>query len=210
MRDGRVVGTLAIYDKVVPDRFSVGRFSEEDLGLFRRFVSYVERAVAHADFYSQARRYRNFDSETGLPNERYLEKRVREEIARSEGREGTLAIAVCLLENLDEIEQVSGAARSRRVVQRTADALRANLRDFDVLSRTGLDEFTMLLPDPGFSAGERVFTLARAVADEVSKEQSLNDPTRVAMGFGYAVYPNEGEDREALLEAARTPRIRMV
>jgi GGDEF domain-containing protein len=96
------------------------------------------------------------------------------------------------------------------VVQRTIDALRANLRDFDVLGRTGNAEFTIMLPDPGFSAGERVFTLARAVADEVSKDQSLNDPIRVAMGFGYAVYPEEGVDCESLLEAAHTPRIRMV
>jgi GGDEF domain-containing protein len=121
-----------------------------------------------------------------------------------------LAIAVCVLENLPEIEQASGRARTRRVIQQTVDALRSNLRDFDVLGRTGDAEFTVLLPDPGFSAGERVFALARAVADEVSKDESLNDPTRITMGFGYAVYPTEGADREALLEAARTPRIRMV
>ena len=210
MHEGRVIGTLAIYDKVVPDRFCVGRFSEEDLELFRRFVSYVERAVTNADFYSQARRYRNFDTETGLPNDRYLGKRIQEEIARSEGRDGALVLAVCQLENLPEIEQTSGRARSRRVVQRTVDALRANLRDFDVLGRTGNAEFTILLPDPGFSAGERVFTLARAVADEVSKDESLNDPIRIAMGFGYAEYPNEGADCDALLAAAQTPRIRMV
>jgi GAF domain-containing protein len=210
MREGRVIGTLAIYDKVVPERFSIGRFSDEDLGLFTKYVSYVERAVANANFYSQARRYRNFDNETGLPNDRYLNKRIQEEIARSAGGAGALALAVCLLENLPEIEQFSGRARSHRVVQRTVDALRANLRDFDVLGRTAEAEFTILLPDPGFSAGERVFALARAVADEVSKDQSLNDPVRIAMGFGYAVYPTEGVDCETLLAAAHTPRIRMV
>jgi diguanylate cyclase (GGDEF)-like protein len=210
MREGRVIGTLAIYDKVVPERFSVGRFSDEDLSLFTKYVSYVERAVANANFYSQARRYRNFDNATGLPNDRYIEKRIQEEIARTEGGNGALALAVCLLENLPEIEQTSGRARSHRVVQRTVDALRSNLRDFDVLGRTADAEFTILLPDPGFSPGERVFALARAVADEVSKDQSLNDPIRISMGFGYAVYPAEGVDCETLLAAAHTPRIRMV
>jgi GGDEF domain-containing protein len=79
-----------------------------------------------------------------------------------------------------------------------------------VLGRTADAEFTALLPDPGLSPGERVFALARAVADEVSRDQALNDPIRVSMGFGYAVYPSEGDDREALLERARVPRIRMV
>jgi GAF domain-containing protein len=210
MREGRVIGTLTIYDKVLTDRFYVGRFQQEDFVLFAKFVSYVERAVTNADFYARARQYRNFDTETNLPNERYLDKRIDEEIARASGHEGALAIAVCLLENLDEIKGVSGSGRAREVVQRTVDALRAHLRDFDVMGRSENGEFTILLPDPGYSAGERVYALARAVADDLSKDNALNDPIRIALAFGYALYPIEGSDRQTLLARARTPRIRMV
>jgi GAF domain-containing protein len=210
MREGRVIGTLAIYDKVVSDRFYVGRFPQEDLVLFTKFVSYIERAVTNADFYAQARQYRNFDTETSLPNERYLDKRIDDEIARASGHEGALAIAVCLLENLDEIKGVSGPGRAREVVQRTVEALRNHLRDFDVMGRTESGEFTILLPDPGYSAGERVYALARAVADDVSKDDDLNDPIRIALAFGYALHPTEGTERQALLARARMPRIRMV
>jgi GAF domain-containing protein len=210
MREGRVIGTLAIYDKVLADRFYVGRFPQEDLVLFTKFVSYVERAVTNADFHAQARRYRNFDTETNLPDKRYLDKRINDEIARASGSEGTFAIAVCLLENLEEIKGASGPGRAREVVQRTVEALRAHLRDFDVMGRTEDGEFTILLPDPGYSAGERVYALARAIADDVSKDSALNDPIRVAMAFGYALYPVEGTERQALLTQARMPRIRMV
>ncbi|HEX9813941.1 MAG TPA: diguanylate cyclase, partial [Myxococcota bacterium] len=210
MREGRVIGTLTIYDKVVADRFYVGRFSQEDLGYFTKFASYVERAGTNADFYAQARQYRNFETETGLPNERYLNKRIDDEIARASGHDGELAIAVCMLENLDEIRGASGRGRAREVVQRTVEALRSHLRDFDVMGRTGKGEFTILMPDPGYSAGERVYALARAVADDVSKDNALNDPIRIALGFGYALHPTEGAAREALLARAKTPRIRMV
>ncbi len=210
MQEGRVIGTLAIYDKVASDRFYVGSFSQQDVALFTKFVSYVERSVSNSRFYAQARQYRNFDTDTGLPNERYLGKRIQDEIVRAGGRDGAIALAVCRLENFAEIEQSGGTGLARRLVQRTVDALRAHLRDFDVLGRTADAEFTALLPDPGFSPGERVFALARAVADEVSQDQALNDPIRVSMGFGYAVYPSEGDDCEALLERARVPRIRMV
>jgi GGDEF domain-containing protein len=119
-------------------------------------------------------------------------------------------VAVCLIENLGEIEAATNAARAKRVVHRCAEALRAHLRDFDVLGRTDPGEFTVLLPDPGFSPGEKVFALARAVADDVSKDDALNDPVRVALAFGYGLHPAEGTDRESLLERARQPRIRMV
>jgi predicted signal transduction protein with EAL and GGDEF domain len=55
-----------------------------------------------------------------------------------------------------------------------------------------------------------VFALARAIADDLSGNAALNAGVRIALGFGYAVYPGDGADREALLEKAREPRIRMV
>jgi GAF domain-containing protein len=209
-RDGQVIGTLALYDKVVTDRFTTGSFNDEDLRLFGRFVAYLERAVSNALFYASMRRFRNFDPETGLPNGSYLCKRIDEEIARNTDREGALAVAVCRIENLAEIEAAGDGARARRVVERTVEALREQLRDFDVIGRTANDELTLLLPEPGFNPGERVFAVARAVADDVTKDDSLNDPVRVALAFGYAVYPTEGSDRDALLARAREPRIRMV
>jgi diguanylate cyclase (GGDEF)-like protein len=209
-RDGRVNGTLAIYDKVAADRFTTGSFGEDDLQLFTKFVSYLERAIANALFYAHARRFRNFDEETGLPNAGYLEKRIQEEIARAGGRDGALALAVCRIENLAALEQAKDAAHARHVVECVAEALRTHLRDFDVAGRTGANEFTLLLPEPGFSAGERVLALARSVADDVAKNEALNEPQRVALNFGYAVHPAEGADHAALLERARAPRIRMV
>jgi diguanylate cyclase (GGDEF)-like protein len=208
--EGRVSGTLAIYDKVAVDRFTTGSFGEEDLQLFSKFVSYLERAIANALFYAHARRFRNFDEETGLPNAAYLEKRIQEEIARAGGREGALALAVCRIENLPQIEHASDAAHARRVVERTAAALRTHLRDFDVAGRTGDAEFTLLLPEPGFSPGDRALAIARSVADDVAKDEALNEPLRIGLAFGYAVHPAEGTDHAALLERARVPRIRMV
>jgi diguanylate cyclase (GGDEF)-like protein len=209
-RLGRVVGTLSVYDKVATDQFYASAFEDEDLQIFTRFLTYVERGVEGALAHSQARQHRNFDEETGLPNASYLGKRIQEEIARAAGREGALAVAICRIENLDEIGSRANPAQAHRVTLRTADALRSHLRDFDVLGRTGSAEFTVLLPEPGPSPGERIFELARAVADEISKEESLNDPVRVALAFGYAVHPADGSNRDSLLVQAAEPRIRMV
>jgi GAF domain-containing protein len=209
-REGAVVGTLALYDKMSGSRFMAGSFSEEDLELFTKFTGHLERAISNSQFIWRARQFRNFDDETGLPNESYLSKRLQEELTRAGGRSGSLALAVCRVENLAEISQARDAEFARRVMQRTADALRAHLRDFDVAGRTREDEFTVLLPDPGFSAGERVSALARGIADDVSKDDTINEPMRVALAFGYAVHPEDGADRETLMERAADPRIRMV
>jgi diguanylate cyclase (GGDEF)-like protein len=209
-RSGQVVGSISIYDKVALDRFFASRFDDEDLQVFGRFVSYVERAIDHALSHQENQQHRNFDEETGLPNESYLAKRLQEEISRAAGRENALALCVCRLENRDELLAEAGPAHVGRVIACLAEAMRTHLRDFDVLARIDSDEFAVMMPEPGRTPGERVFELARSVADAVSKNEELNQPVRIGLAFGYGVHPADGVDRSALLEHARAPRIRMV
>jgi diguanylate cyclase (GGDEF)-like protein len=208
--DGQVVGTLSIYDKVAIDRFFAGRFTDEDLEIFSKFVSYVERAVNNAQAHLMASQHTNFDADTGLPNARYLASRVHEEIVRASGRDDALSLAVCNIENWAELSSEAGITGAHRVLVATTAALRAELRDFDVVGRTGDGQFTVLLPDPGRYTDDRITGLARAVADRISRDPKLNDPVRVALSFGYARYPEDGEDQEELLKHAAEPRIRMI
>ncbi len=207
--DGRVIGPLAFYDKVAADQFFAGFFGEDDLQVFARYVSYVERALENAAEHAAAERHRNFDEETGLPNADYWGRRVDQEIARAAGREHALAIVACRIENLEEVRRAD-TRRADRVLQRTAEALRGHVREFDVVAR-GVDaEFLVLLPDPGARPEERVAALARQVAEDVAKDDALAQPVRPALAFGYATYPSEGADRAALVNRSKTPRIRMV
>ena len=209
-RSGEVIGTVSIYDKVALDRFFASRFDDEDLQVFGRFIAYVERALDHALSHRENQQHRNFDEETGLPNLSYLEKRLQEEVSRAAGRENALALCVCRLENRDELIAEAGAAHMSRVINCLAESMHTHLRDFDVLARIDKDEFAVLMPEPGRTPGERVFELARAVADAVSKDEALNQPVRVGLAFGYGVHPADGTDKSALLDHARKPRIRMV
>lgn len=208
-RDGRVIGTLAFYDKVAADSFYASSFHDEDFQIFQKFVTYVERAVAHAAFHAQARRHRSIDEETELPNAGYLSRRIDEELARAAGREGAFALAVCRIENLERIAR-EDAPRAHRVLVATAQALRSHLRPFDVPARTGEAEFTILLPDAGDEPHETVAGVARSVAEDLTADDALNEPERIALAFGYAVHPADGTDRDTLLAAAGLPRIRSV
>jgi len=209
-RNDRVIGTLCIYEKVSADRFYPGRFARDDLELFGKYVSYVERALVNAQVQSSARGQRNFDDETGLPNLRYFTVRVQEELARAGTRDGALAIAAARIENLEQIARGEDPERAGRVISRVVESLRSRSRSFDVLGRIEENTFAVMLPEPGSAPGERVTELARAVADDISKDEGLNDPIRVSLAFGYATVPSDGMDPESLLARARVARIHMV
>ncbi|MFI5320065.1 MAG: GAF domain-containing protein [Myxococcota bacterium] len=208
-RDGRATGTLAFYDRVASDQFFPGLFSDDDLQVFARYVSYVERALENAAFHAATAKHRNFDEETGLPNADYWGRRLDQELARAAGRENALAILACRIENLAEIRRAD-TRRADRVLQRTAEALRNHCREFDVVARGGDAELLVLLPDPGSHPEERVASLARQVAEEVARDDAVATPVRPALAFGYAAYPSEGAEHAALVNRTKTPRIRMV
>jgi GAF domain-containing protein len=209
-REGQVIGTLALYDKIAVDRFSAGAFDEDDAALFAQFASYFERAISNALFYDKARRFRNFDEDTGLPNAAYLTQRIREEAARAGTRDDAFAVAVVRLANFAELESAGDPVKTRRAVHAVVDALRRNAREFDVVTRCENAEFALLIPDPGHDPAQRVLDLARAVSEDVTRDERVNTPLRIALAFGYAIHGKDGHDAMSLLARARDPRIHMV
>jgi len=207
--DGRVLGTLAFYDKVAADEFFATSFDIDDLHVFRQYVSYVERALETARVWTANQGLRNFDEDTGLPNAEYLDRRLDQELARADGRENALALVGVRLENLEALGAGGDPARGERLLIRVADALKRHLREFDVLARTDSAEFRILLPEPGTAPDDRVAALARSVAEEVARHTG-SEGERPGLAFGVAVYPTDGRDREALTARTRVARIRMV
>jgi len=209
-RDGRVIGTIALYDKVPSDRFHSTVFGEEDLELFLQFAAYVERALEHAAARVRAVLHPGLDEETNLPDAIYLERRIDEEIARGRERGTAVLLGSCRIENWAELRAATRPEQRTRMIQGIAESLARPLRGFDVLARTGTCEFRFLIPDPEPAAGEAVSRLARQVAEEVAADDALNAPGRIALAFGYALCPDDATNREALLQQAAAPRIRMV
>jgi len=206
-REGRVVGTIALYDKAPSDRFHSTVFSEEDVELFGQFASYVERGLAHAAVQSWARQHPGRDTETDLPSDDYLKQRLDQELARSTARGGSLVVGTCRIENFRELGRPE---QGTRVIQRLAEALGRRLRPFDVLARSGESELRFLLPEPEPDPGAKVSQLARQVAEEISGDESLNAPVRIGLAFGYAAWPDDADEPAALLRKSAAPRIRMV
>ena len=206
-----MIGTLALYDKVAPDRFFAGAFGDDDLHVFGRLVSYVERGIENALFHaSRAARTRASTRRPGLPNAEYLARRVSQELARAGGA-GRLGRARHL-----QARQPARAAPAPTRAARSCWCARGRSAAHRTCASSTCSRApprtssSALLPDPGAAPEERVTALARAVAEEIAKDEALAGGPRANLAFGYAVHPAEGSDRDALLARARKPRIRMV
>lgn len=204
-----LVGSIAIYGKRPLASMRSRRFGGEDLVVFGTLVSMVERALRHAPGAGEPAIPTHFDRETKLPNSYYLEQRLVQEVSRSHAGNDSLTIVVVTIEDIEALTK-QNPAFTQRIIERTVASLRSRSRGFDVVGRLSHGEFALLLPEPGPAPSERVAELARAVADDVTKDQNPNDPLRISLAFGYATQPLDGSDAHALLARARKKRIEMV
>jgi diguanylate cyclase (GGDEF)-like protein/PAS domain S-box-containing protein len=153
----------------------------------------LEEALEHADH----------DPLTGLLNHRAFHKRFREEAARAD-RDGTpLAVAVLDLDNFKFFNDAYGHAAGDGVLRRVAEALCADCRSYDILSRFGGDEFALLMPG---TTSEMANTLLGRLKNSLGTigYQPIGSETAIplTLSVGLAFYPEEGLERQSVLEIA--------
>lgn len=139
------------------------------------------------------------DTLTGLHNRASLRSALRERLAHA--AESPFAVVCFDLDGFKKINDTLGHAAGDSVLQEFSRRLNTCLTDGDIASRTGGDEFVLLLRAPGMreNIAARLESLAAALAE----------PCRVAgqvlsmrTSMGVAIAPGDGHDVDSLLGSA--------
>ncbi len=141
------------------------------------------------------------DALTGLPNRRLFQDRMASALGRSRRAGTEMALLVVDLNDFKQVNDTMGHHVGDLVLQRVASAFTERVRRSDTVSRTGGDEFSVILGEP--TNREEAEFVGRSL------EQLLNDPLEienrkvsVGVSVGIAVFPEDGPDAEALNVAA--------
>jgi diguanylate cyclase (GGDEF)-like protein len=154
---------------------------------------------------AESARIAQHDALTGLPNRALFAERAA--AAVQDARRGGPGPAIILvdLDGFKEINDTLGHEAGDRVLEEVARRLAALVRETDLVARLGGDELALLLPGAGAGAAGLVRTVGRALEQPVTL-QGLAIAVRASCGI--AVYPDDGEDVDALMRAADTAMYR--
>ncbi|MCX6464415.1 MAG: GGDEF domain-containing protein [Pseudonocardiales bacterium] len=154
------------------------------------------------------------DAKTGLLNAEGWHNRAERDLRRAERRSGPLAVLVVDLDHFKDVNDRHGHLAGDQVLAAVAGALRAEVRDHDVVGRFGGEEFVVLLGAPTAAphqGGAELEAIAERIRRRIAALQvempTPDGPLTVAglsVSVGAALYPDHGRDVRTLLHVADT------
>ncbi len=140
---------------------------------------------------------------TGFHNRRYLNARLREELARAQRFRQPIACLMIDVDNFKPINDQHGHLAGDTVLREIARRIDTEMRVSDIGARFGGDEFSIVLPQGGIPDGERV---AQRVLDAVRGTPILlneQSSETVTLSIGVAVAEPTADTRDYKLLAER-------
>ncbi len=147
------------------------------------------------------------DPLTGLPNRLLFRDRLGLAVAQAHRAGQKLAVLFLDLDRFKVINDSLGHGLGDRVLQTVAARLQASVREGDTVARVGGDEFILIVP--GVERPLQVARVAEKVCDALKEPVVLEGHELfVTTSMGISVYPEDGEDADALIKNADTAMYR--
>lgn len=168
------------------------------------------RNTLAAKFYQDGLAY--YDGLTSLPNRRLFMERTASAVKHALDKHTICAILYVDLDHFNEFNDTLGLACGDEVLKQVAERLEASTRASDLvarlgdgcrvsIARTGGDEFSILLTE--LSRYEDAVQVAQRVLTTMAQPFCIaNHELFITASIGIALCPDDGADRDALLEHA--------
>lgn len=141
------------------------------------------------------------DELTGLPNRRYLNRRLPVELRKAEFSKKPFSLLFLDVDHFKEINDMYGHRTGDEALCKVTALLESSVRDTDIVLRFAGDEFAVFLPNTDNKTASEV---ARKIVDAISRSalEVLDKSVKVSISVGVATYPEDGENRISLFDFA--------
>ncbi len=165
------------------------------------FKQRVKRIVESEKNRQKVKRLEFHDSLTGLPNRTLLLDRLESATMRAQRNKSMLALLMVDIDNLKLINETLGHNNGDKVISSVANRLRKKIRITDTLSRSGGDEFNLIIEN--IQQLEDVGLMAEKFARAIEHDMTIMDQEiHIKASIGISIYPQDGEDISSLLSNA--------
>lgn len=143
------------------------------------------------------------DPLTGLYKRTHFQRRLDEELHRSERYQLECSVVLVDVETFESFKEQFGHYKAELMLEHMAEVLRVSVRDHDIVSRYGDTAFAILLPFANPAAATSVADRIRAVVADTEFEGDVLEPaTHCSARTATATYPTDACEPTRLLAVA--------
>ena len=206
--DGEITGCIVA-------RSTLEKLSKRDISYLEQLTRQSAITINRANTYSKVLQYATLDALTNLNNRRQFEVRLKQEIATTKRQKNPLCAMMVDIDFFKKVNDAYGHASGDAVLRTVASIIKEHLRESDIPSRYGGEEFAVLLPythiEEAKIVGER---LRKAVETTPIPIDKKNINVTISMGLAEFSPQETGEDLfkradSALYEAKESGRNRV-
>ncbi len=195
MTETRLIGVLRA------ESDQSGSFTTDDLRLVHIIGDLAALGIENSRLYSQMAELAVTDDLTKLSVRRHFEKRLDEEIARAKEVGKPLAVLLIDIDHFKNYNDNFGHSAGDKLLKYLSLLLVQSRRPGEVTARFGGEELAWLIPGADQAeAQQRAEEYRRQI--ESAKVELRRSMTGVTVSIGAAVFPQDGQVKDALLQTA--------
>ena len=194
---GRTIGVVEIMN-----RAAGSRFTKKDMNLLLTLVEPAAIALENAFLFQKTEQLAVTDDLTKLYNSRYINSYLEGAIGRAREASGSLAVMFLDLDGFKSINDRHGHFYGSRSLREVGNLIRSAVREEDVVSRYGGDEFVIVLPD---TDAEGAVAVAERIRTALKSHRFLAEfglEARLSASLGLSLYPDHGKEPQELMQKA--------
>jgi two-component system cell cycle response regulator len=143
------------------------------------------------------------DALTGLFNRRYMESQLSAHVDQAAHRGRSLSVLALDIDFFKSINDTHGHDTGDQVLKELAQRLKRNVRNLDVVCRTGGEEFIVILPDTDSEAAEKIAERIRRSVSAKHFGMGLKyGPLGLTISIGIATLAGAQDSMDELLKRA--------
>ncbi|MNB65778.1 Response regulator PleD [compost metagenome] len=163
-------------------------------------IYYVAEYIYRSnDLYTQLELNATTDYLTSLNNLRQFHRHLDTEIARAERRGECLSLLAIDIDHFKQINDTYGHPAGDAILKEFARRLSSISRTYDIVSRNGGEEFTVILPDCPLYQAQKAAERIRAAVDGVNFTLPAGKKIHITISVGAASYPESIQDPDGAL-----------
>lgn len=186
--DSKFVGVLAVED-----------LPHEVLENFSILASQFSLEFKRVRLYQRIQELAITDGLTGLFVRRYFLERLQEEIERSARHNLHLGFLMIDIDHFKRCNDNFGHLTGDAVLKDVASAIKANVREIDLVGRFGGEEFSVLLPDTDKVGASGVAERIRVSIDG-QKFSAYDETIKIEVSIGAASFPEDSIKVQGLID----------